>query len=135
MKFQDFLQEGKVQETTKGEQQAESLQKMSLQTQQALSEITLTEQNTSIIFSQNYEAFRQIVEAIALKEGFKVYSHEAYTYYLKEKHQENTAKVFDRLRKLRNKINYYGSPVSIAVTQQALKDVKKHIIILKTKFL
>ncbi len=134
MKFEDFIQEGKVQQTTKGEQQAKSLQKMSLQTQKALQDIPLTEQNASIIFSQNYEAFRQIIEAITLKEGLKVYSHEAYTYYLQEKHQEKTAKVFDRLRKLRNKINYYGNPVSVAVTQQALEDVKKHINILEKEF-
>lgn len=95
----------------------------------------ITEINSSIILSQSYESLRQILEAITLTEGYKVYSHEAFTSYLKEKNEIIFANRFDRLRKLRNGINYYGKPVSQKVAEEALKEIKEMIKKLSKKYL
>ena len=83
---------------------------------------------------QIYECLRQIIEAIALKEGFKVYSHEAYTHYLKDKKEISIAEKFDRYRKLRNGINYYGKAVTTQITKEAIYQINKIIEKLKDKY-
>ena len=70
-----------------------------------------------------YDSLRQVLEAMSLLEGYKVYSHEAYYYYLKEKKEYSIAEKFTRLRKLRNGANYYGEGVSINVSKAAKNDV------------
>jgi len=43
--------------------------------------------------------------------------------------------IFDRLRKLRNGINYYGRQVSVNVAIDAQKQIKEICIILKKRYL
>ena len=55
-----------------------------------------------------YDSLRELLEALAIKNGFKIYNHECYTYFLKEILNESVkADEFDDLRKIRNNINYY----------------------------
>lgn len=54
---------------------------------------------------------------------------------LKEKNEIIFANRFDRLRKLRNGINYYGKPVSQKVAEEALKEIKEMIKKLSKKYL
>ncbi|MFT4313375.1 MAG: hypothetical protein ACMXYA_03120 [Candidatus Woesearchaeota archaeon] len=121
---------GKVRKSQPDVEQARSLVKMAKKNFQAIQTIHLTEETSSILFSQSYESLRQVVEALCLIDGFKVYSHEAYTYYLKENDRLYESEVFDRLRRLRNGINYYGKPVSLKVTQNAFHDIEKLMKIL-----
>ena len=129
MKFIDFITNGKVRKSQPDVEQAKSLVKIAQKNFQAIQTIDLTDETSSILFSQSYESLRQVVEALCLIEGFKVYSHEAYTYYLKEHDRLYESEVFDRLRRLRNGINYYGKPVSITVTQNAFHDIQNLITI------
>ena len=60
-----------------------------------------------------YDSLRELLEALALKNGFKVYNHECYAAFLKEILKEsNQAEEFDEIRRLRNSVNYYGKDVS-----------------------
>jgi len=60
-----------------------------------------------------YDALREYAEALAILKGFKVYNHECYCAFLKEKMQESDlGDLFDKQRKLRNAINYYGKKIS-----------------------
>jgi hypothetical protein len=70
-----------------------------------------------------YESLRQHLEALAFEEGFKVYSHEAYTAYLLDKKLTVLAHRFDRLRKLRNGVHYYGRSVEQSTASSALRTV------------
>ena len=50
-----------------------------------------------------------LLEALALKNGYKIYNHECYTSFLKEVlHNGVLAEKFDPVRLIRNSINYYG---------------------------
>lgn len=135
MIFDDFIKQKKVILAQPDLQKSKSLKMMANSHFDVIIKMRILEENSSIIFSQIYESLRQILEAIALKEGYKVFFHEAYTYYLKEKGEITMANKFDRYRKLRNGINYYGKPVEKEVTKSALTEIKGMMIILTKKYL
>ena len=115
---------------------AKSLVAMSEKHLGTATSIPLTSQTASSAFVLTYEALREVCEAICAKEGNKVYSHEAFTAYLREVlKEERIAATFDRLRKLRNGINYYGEEVEVTETEAAARDVKELVTTLKRKYL
>ncbi len=135
MNFDDFVIEGKIIIGEKDIQKARALIKMSKANMGITTSLKLNDDSASIIFSMLYESFRQIVEAMCLAEGYKVYSHEALTAYLLKKFEEQAAEVFDRYRKLRNGVNYYGKPVSLDVAIGAKNEVRKWTKYLIEKYL
>ncbi len=135
MQFDDFIKEEKVLISTKDFQKAKSLVKMSNNNLKTIGMLKITETTASTILSTSYESLRQILEAICLSEGYKVYSHEAFTFYLKKIKEDRIAEKFDRLRKLRNGINYYGRQVSTIVSINAKKEIKELCTFLKNKYL
>jgi hypothetical protein len=87
--------------------------------------LELSEITASSKISLLYDSLRELLEALALKNRFKIYNHECYTYFLKEVLNESAkAEEFDELRKVRNSINYYGKEVSIQETKEILKRIK-----------
>jgi hypothetical protein len=75
-----------------------------------------------------YDALREILESLALKKGYKIYNHECYTAFIKEILNYSTeAENFDKLRKIRNSINYYGKDVSEEDALQIIQDLKRSI--------
>ncbi len=72
-----------------------------------------------------YDALRILLEVIALDKGYKVYNHECYTSFLKEIFgMSREADIFDRLRKIRNGINYYGKEISEAESKDIIETSK-----------
>lgn len=60
-----------------------------------------------------YDSVRELLEALALQQGYKIYNHECYAAFLKEILQQSLlGDIFDEVRKLRNSINYYGKEIS-----------------------
>jgi len=88
-----------------------------------------------LILTNAYSALRQILEAITLTKGLKFYSHEAYTYYLKELGEEQAAATFDRYRILRNRIEYDGKNISRETAEEALNEMEQLISLLKERYL
>ena len=135
MNFEEFIKEEKVRIAQPDVQKAKALIKMSFNNLKVVDLLEINETSSSSVLVMNYESLRQILEAICLKEGYKVYSHEAYTFYLKKLGEDSLAEKFDRLRKLRNGCNYYGKPVSSIVAKNAKFEVRKMCEILKKKYL
>jgi len=103
---------------------AASLQKTSSNKAISSEELKLRQETVAAKISLSYDAVRELLEAIALIKGFKIYNHVCYTAFLKEiLKQSQLAEDFDTLRKLRNDINYYGKEVSVEEAQQILKDL------------
>ncbi len=72
-----------------------------------------------------YDALREVLEALAIKQGYKVYNHECYTCFLRELLKASfEAEEFDSLRRTRNKINYYGKELSINESDELVKKIK-----------
>lgn len=135
MNFETFIANGKVRKGEKDFQKAKALILMSEKGLMTADTLPLNDTTASFVLTIAYESFREIIEAICLKEGYKVYSHEAYTFYLEKLGEEKIAFHFDRLRKLRNGVNYYGKPVAIETAQEAKKQSKELCALLKEKHL
>lgn len=135
MDFEGFIKEGKVILGERDLQKAKALIKMSSNNLKTVSKLKIDDNSASVLFSMLYESFRQIIEAMCLTEGYKVYSHEALTFYLKKKFEESTANTFDRYRKIRNGVNYYGEPVQIDTTIEAKKEINRLTKLLIQKYL
>ena len=90
-----------------------SAQLLKLSTVTASSRVTLS-----------YDAIREVIEALALKEGYKIYNHECYTSFLDSVlRKEELSAQFDRLRKIRNSINYYGKQLSVADAEELEEEI------------
>ena len=135
MRFQDFIEQGKARKGSPDISKVKSLLETSNNHFLFLENQKINEVSAGSILTTYYEALREIVEAICLKEGFKVYSHEAFTYFLKEKNEDIIAIKFDNLRKLRNSINYYGEKISYKEAEYAKEEALKLIRLLKNKYL
>ncbi len=125
MIFEDFIKEERVIIGEKDFQKAKALIKMSKKNFQTAEKLEIDKITASTVLSILYESLREIVEAICLTKGYKVCSHEAFTAYLKKINEDSTAEKFDRLRKLRNRVHYYGKPVSTETAVNAKQEVKK----------
>ncbi len=135
MIFESFMKTGKVIKGTKDLQKSNALIKMSDQCFKTVEKIEVNEVSASIVLAMTYESLRELLEAMCLKEGYKVYSHEAYTAYLKKINEIEIAEKFDRFRKLRNGVNYYRETVSKEVTVNAIKEISVMNKKLKEKYL
>jgi len=72
-----------------------------------------------------YDSLRELLEALALKNGYKVYNHECYTAFLKEVIKESDkGNEFDDIRKIRNDINYYGKDISVEEAGKTIEKIK-----------
>lgn len=135
MRFEDFIEQGKVRKGSSDIPKVKSLLQTSNNHLLFLKQQKIDEVSAGSILVTYYEALRELVEAICLKEGFRVYSHEAFTYFLKEKDEIPASLKFDNFRKLRNSVNYYGEKVDASEVKAAKEGITELINYLKKKYL
>jgi hypothetical protein len=133
MRFEDFIKKGQVKHTSKDIQLIKALINTADQDLEFLKQLALTIISARKIISNYYDVLRSILEAIVSLDGYKVYSHEAFTYYLKEKEEEDSAIKFDRFRKIRNSINYYGKEIKPVEAKEIVDDIIKLVDKMKSK--
>ena len=134
MNFNEFQTTGQVKKVTKDLSLAKSLIITSRQDLEFLKDLEINDVSARKIMSNYYEVLRSILEAIAALDGYKIYSHEAFTYFLIEKKEEIIATKFDRFRKIRNKINYYGKNISIEEVNENVTEILNIIKKLEQKY-
>jgi hypothetical protein len=72
-----------------------------------------------------YDSLRELLEALAIKNEFKIYNPEAFTPFLKEVlNKQELGEKFDEIRKIRNSINYYGKSVLPEEAKQIIVEIK-----------
>jgi len=72
-----------------------------------------------------YDSLRELLEALALRKGYKIYNHECYTSFLKEIIGESDkGDDFDEIRKMRNAVNYYGKDITIEEADKIIARIK-----------
>ena len=75
-----------------------------------------------------YDALREYLECAALEKGYKIYNHECYVAFLKEVlNLSREGDLFDKLRKIRNGINYYGLSVTEEEALEVIRELKELI--------
>ena len=124
MKFEDFIKKGDAKHTFPDTQLAKALLGTARQDLVFLKSIKLDNISARKMVSNFYDVLRSLLEAGATLEGFKIYSHEAFTYYLLEKGQENASRKFERFRKVRNSINYYGKDIDVKEAAELIDEMK-----------
>ena len=128
MNFEESLILGYVKKLPVDKFRAESLIKSAEQAVETAKSILLDENSAKTILRELYEGFREHFEAIGYLKGFKFFSHEVITCFIEEILKDKIiAGKFDRYRKIRNGINYYGKNVDLETVREALKEIPKLI--------
>lgn len=90
--------------------------------------IPLNDVTASSKVSLTYDALREVLEALAIRKGYKIYNHECYCAFLKEiMGASSLGAEFDNFRKLRNDINYYGKDVAAQEVESVLEAMQAFI--------
>jgi hypothetical protein len=135
MNFEDFIKQKKVKRGEQDTQLAKSILETIKIDRKFLDKQKIDEFSSRRLMCNYYDVLRSIIEAIAALDGIKSYSHEAFTYYLKEKKkEENIANKFDRYRKIRNQLSYYGKTISTEDSKKNIAEIKLLLEILKKKY-
>jgi len=135
MLFEDFIKNQQVRKSNPDKILAKSLVDTAKKDLKFLKTLKINENSSRKIMTNYYDVLRSILEAISALEGYKIYSHEAFTYFLKEKGEDLISIKFDRLRRIRNQINYYGKDISIQETKENIDEIQEIIKILIKKYL
>ncbi len=135
MKFEDFIKQGQIRKASPDISLVKSLYKNTLKDLVYLKNQQINEISARKIVSNYYDCLRAILEAIASLDGYKIYQHEAFAFFIKEKGEEIPSIKFDRFRKIRNKINYYGGDISIKEAVEIVEEIIKLIDYFIEKYL
>jgi hypothetical protein len=98
--------------------------------------IALDEVSASSIITLCYDSLRELLEALAIQKGYKIYNHECYQALIKEVlKNDDFAMSFDRFRKIRNSINYYGKALATSDAQKIKKEMETLISDIKKAYI
>ncbi len=128
MNFNFCINEGKVKRVIKNNIRAKSLFKSGIQAIETAKIIPLKDTTFKTIFRELYEGLREYCEAIGYLDGYKFLDHESISYFLRDNLKEIViSNKFDRYRKLRNGINYYGEDIDVETIKEALIEIPQLI--------
>lgn len=124
MDFEQSIKQGFARVIQPDQNRAINLKKSAISIITTLENIELNQASSQLILRESYEAIRQLIESYAYHLGYKLDSHEVCTYFLKDKlNEEELSEIFERLRKLRNQISYYGKTIDISTAKQAKQSI------------
>jgi len=128
MNFENSLVNGKAKKVLPNKIRASSLLKSSIQAVETAIIISLNQNTLKSILRELYEGLRESCEAIGYLRGYKFLDHESIGYFLRDILKEQSLFMkFDRYRKLRNGINYYGKDIDIETVKEAIIEIPKLI--------
>lgn len=135
MKFEDMIKYGLIRRTIPNEGMIISHIQNAEKNLRYLRSSKIDEYSSRIITTGYYDILRTLIESFVLSEGYRVSTHESLKYYLKIKGDSILANKFDRLRALRNGIQYYAKDVSPQKAIETKKEVGELIAEVKKKYL
>ena len=114
-----------VKEVKKDDELIKSLINISKNKLESENKLSMSDVTAASKLSLAYDSLRELLEALAIKHGYKIYNHECYTAFLKEILKEsNKGEEFDEIRKIRNFVNYYGKDISIQESKEVIRRIK-----------
>ena len=125
MDINECEEKGFIREITPNTNQILSLKEMAQIKHEEVLNQKLTERNISVYFSLYYDVIRELLEAYCLKEGFKILNHDCLGEKMKELNSEFDFITFDRIRFLRNGVNYYGKQIPYEQGTNLLEKMQK----------
>mgnify|MGYP001611765529 CR=1 FL=1 len=126
MDFDECIKKRIAKEVKEDKELISSLIKTSQNKLDSEKKLELSEVTSGSKISLLYDSLRELLEALAIKNGYKIYNHECYAYFLKEiLNESNKGDEFDELRKIRNSINYYAKDISVEEAKEVLERIRK----------
>ena len=131
--FEFFLKKGDVKRQSPDKNLAYSTFKESLERIDFAKQL-LHKAKPKYVLENAYEAMREAADSVLYNKGFKSFSHEAsIVYLLKEGFNEKEIIEFDRFRRIRNGIKYYGKGCDSSDAEQAIQLADRIISKIKEK--
>lgn len=132
MKWDECLSRKIVKESRVDDELISSLIKSSERKLKTDEYAPLNEITASCKIANNYDALREVLEAVSISKGFKIYNHECFVGFILEVlGMAGEANTFDKLRKIRNGVNYYGNDVLPEDAKNMIMEINE----LRDKFL
>lgn len=131
MDLDDCNKKGFIRKTNVDGELIKSLIEMSNIKEVTVNSAKINNFNISAYVSMAYDSLREILEAICISFGYKVTSHVCLGELLKKLTAEFDYNEFDRIRYIRNGINYYGTKIEL----EQGKEINKKIFLMKKKLL
>jgi len=123
MDLEECFQKGLIKKTEVNENLINSLIEMSQINESAVRKANIDNVNISAYVSLAYDSLREAMEAICISKGYKVLSHICIGELLKSLLKEFEFEEFDRLRWIRNSINYYGTKVEFKQGKEIINKI------------
>jgi uncharacterized protein YutE (UPF0331/DUF86 family) len=136
MSWQMCLDEGRARSVAPDIERARGLLAMCEGKMTWLKGQKITDSSASPILANYFDVLSELCDAILSFLGFRVSasSRDCIVFFLKDKLKEElVAETFDRYRKIRNRINYYGKLVSLEAASAGAKEIAEAYGRLKTK--
>lgn len=125
MDWEECYKKRIVKEVKEDKELISSLKNSSENKMKSSDELTMKETTSASKFSLAYDSLRELLEALAIKKGYKIYSHECFTAFLKEiLDEKQKGDRFDEIRRIRNEINYYGKDITTGESKEMINKVK-----------
>ncbi len=122
--WEKSIEDGKVIKISPNPERAESLVESSLRLLRVIEKIKLDKENGFFILTNYYDIVLESMHALLYKKGYKSLDHLSIGYYIRDILQNaEFFYIFDKYRKLRNGILYYGRKIDFGTAQQGIKDL------------
>ena len=131
MDLDECFRKGLIKKTKKNKELVKSLIEMLRIKERAVKTANINEINISAYVSLAYDALREMLEALCILNGYKVLSHICIGELLKNILKDFDYNEFDRLRWIRNSINYYGEKIDFKQGKEIINktfNIKKNIL-------
>ena len=126
MNFENSLRSRKAEKVMSNKIRASSLFISSIQAIETARTVSLNINTSKTILRELYEGLREYCEAIGYLNGYKFIDHESIGYFLRDVLKEQSVYIqFNRYRKLRNGINYYGNDIDMETVKEAIIEIPK----------
>ena len=124
MNFESCLEDGTAKLVMPNSSRASGLFISSKQAVETAIIIPVQQNTLKSILRELYEGLGEFCEGLGYQRGYKFQDHESTGYFIRDILGEpSVASVFDRYRRLRNGINYYGEDVDIETVKEAIIEI------------
>jgi uncharacterized protein (UPF0332 family) len=123
MDLDECFRKGLIKKTTADKELIKSLIEMAGIKETAVKTANINKINISAYVSLAYDALREMLEALCILKGYKVLSHICIGELLKGILEDFDYADFDRMRYVRNGINYYGTKVELEQGKEIINKI------------
>lgn len=135
MDLDECFRKGLIKKTRIDEELIKSLIEMADINEMTVKNARIDTLNTSSYVSLAYSSLRQVLEAICVSRGYKVISHICVSELMRSLFEDFDYDEFDRLRYIRNSINYYGTKVEFEQGKEIINKIFTTKKLLLSKYL